>query len=109
MIVFLLAELRNKTPFRLGVGPSFQGGLPLPAVYFRVGGVTRDSTGAALGLCVVDLFLTATNVLMDSVVSDASGTYEFRTAGPSSSYYVVAYRAGSPDLAGTTVNTLVGT
>jgi hypothetical protein len=75
----------------------------------RVFGVTKDSTGAALGTCAVDLFRTADDVVMDRTVSDASGNYEFRSASLSTAYYVVAYRAGAPDVAGTTVNTLVGT
>lgn len=84
--------------------------LPLPPTYFRIAGTTRDATGAALGTCVVDLFRTSDDVKLDSVTSDAEGLFEFRTAGqPPNAYYLVAYKAGSPDVAGTTVNTLVGT
>ena len=45
---------------------------------------------------------------MDVGTSDANGYYEFRTAIPAELYYVVAYKAGAPDVAGTTVNTLTG-
>jgi hypothetical protein len=84
--------------------------LPYPPTYFRITGTTKDSTGAALGTCVVDLFDTATDVRLDTTTSDASGVFEFRGAGqPPNAYYLVAYKAGSPDVAGTTVNTLVGT
>src|SRR6185503_17701353 len=83
---------------------------PYPPTYFRLTGVTKDSTGAALGNCVVDWFDTATDVKIDTTTSDASGLFEFRTAGqPPNAYYLVAYKPGSPDVAGTTVNTLVGT
>ena len=73
----------------------------------RIYGVTKDSAGAVLGNCVVDLFRTATDVLVESTVSDGSGNYSFLTATPAAQHYVVAYKAGAPDVAGTTVNTLV--
>jgi hypothetical protein len=84
--------------------------IPYPPTYFRITGTTRNSTGAALGTCVVDMFDTATDVRIDTTTSDATGVFEFRYAGqPPTTYYLVAYKAGSPDVAGTTVNTLVGT
>ena len=84
--------------------------LPYPPTYFRVTGTTLDSNGAALGGCVVLLFLTATDVLFAATTSDAGGFFEFRSASqsPTMLYYLVAYKAGSPDIAGTTVNTLTG-
>jgi hypothetical protein len=82
---------------------------PYPPTYFRLSGTTRDSTGAALANCVVEWFDTATDVKIGSTTSDANGFYEFRTAGqPPNAYYLVAYKAGSPDVAGTTLNTLTG-
>lgn len=98
-------------PLLLAPAGKFRLTVPLYAsvpIYFRIYGVTRDSTGAVLAGCTVDLFRTADNAFIDSVVSDASGNYEFRTAGPASAYYAVAYLVGSPDVFGTTVNTLVG-
>lgn len=84
--------------------------LPYPPTYFRIAGTTKDSTGVPLGNCVVDWFDTATDVKLGSVTSDANGVYEFRSAGqPPNAYYLVAYKVGSPDVAGTTTNTLVGT
>lgn len=83
---------------------------PRPPTYFKLSGTTKDSSGAALGNCVVDWFNTADDVKISSTTSDANGLFEFRTAGqPPNAYYLVAYKAGSPDVAGTTVNTLVGT
>lgn len=84
--------------------------LPKPPTYFTISGTTKDSNGAALGNCVVDWFNTEADVKLDSVTSDANGAFEFRNAGqPPTTYYLVAYKPGSPDVAGTTVNTLTGT
>jgi hypothetical protein len=83
--------------------------LPPPPTYFRITGTTRDSTGAVLGNCTVDWFNTADDVKLDSATSDANGLFEFRTGGqPPNAYYLVAYKAGSPDVAGTTINTITG-
>ena|SRR6266704_3044924 len=73
---------------------------------YKISGVTRDSLGNALGNCTVQLFYTATNILAAQTQSDASGNYAF-SIGPSQACYIVAYLPGSPDVAGTTVNTLV--
>ena len=70
-----------------------------------ISGVTKDSAGAALGACMVQLFRTPSDTLVQEVVSDASGNYSFDNPG-SGPFYVVAYKQGSPDVAGTTVNTL---
>ena len=81
--------------------------MPPPVTWPLIAGVTRDSTGAALGSCVVDLMLTATDSKIDGVVSDSTGAYSFKSGQYGKTYYVVAYKAGSPDRAGTSVNTLV--
>jgi len=73
---------------------------------FSLSGVTRDSAGVALGDCVVDLFLNSEDTLVASTVSDGSGNYRFTLSGNSQTYFVRAYKAGSPDVAGTSVNTL---
>lgn len=79
---------------------------PVPKT-FQITGVTRDSTGAILGSCVVHLFRTADDVELDQINSDASGNFSF-VSGLSSeqSHYIVAYKAGSPDVSGTSLNTL---
>jgi hypothetical protein len=83
---------------------------PMPAKQWIVSGITKDSTGVALASCVVQLFRTFDDKIMDEVTSNASGVYEFRSASnPSNTHYIVAYKVGSPDVAGTTVNTLVAT
>ena len=75
---------------------------------FTITGTTKDSTGAALGVCTVDLFRTADDSVAARTVSDANGLYLIY-ASPSLTHYAVAYKIGSPDVAGTTVNTLTGT
>lgn len=108
-LLFRFAEARARAGRMLGVGPSLQGQLPLPVKYYPISGVTRDSAGAALGSCAVHLFRTADDVEMDMLTSDANGNFEFRAPAPAQNYYVVAYLPGSPDVAGTTVNTLTAT
>jgi hypothetical protein len=74
----------------------------------RIVGVSRDSTGAALGSCVVKVFTTADDVLVASTTSDGSGNW---TAYPNAQgpYYFVEYKAGSPDVFGTSPNTNTNT
>ena len=74
-----------------------------------ISGTTKDSAGTALGNAVLDVFYTEGDRLKDSTISDASGSYSIDVGSNASRFYIVAYKAGSPDVAGTTVNTLVGT
>lgn len=71
-----------------------------------VTGATKDSTGAALGGVTVQLFRTLDDSFRSQIDSDGSGNYILYpdVTGP---FYIVAYKAGSPDVAGTTVNTLL--
>lgn len=73
---------------------------------YRLSGVSRDSTGATLGNCRVMIFRTADNVFIMETTSDANGDWSvsLMAGGP---YFQVEYKIGSPDLAGTSVNTLV--
>jgi hypothetical protein len=94
---------------RLGIPSFLYGFIPLPTLRIYISGVTKDSTGAVLGSCVVHLFRTSGDLEIDMTTSDAStGAYSFSGVGLGETYYVVAYKAGSPDVAGTTVNTLIG-
>lgn len=77
-----------------------------PARFVIPPGVTYDSTGAVLGNAQVFLFDTATKVLRAESVSDANGNFVV-AAAPDATYFIVFYKAGAPDVAGTTVNTLV--
>lgn len=81
--------------------------LPRP-IRFQIGGVTRDSTGTILGTCVVKLYYTSNDLEIAQVTSDGSGNYAFWVGDSVTNYYVVAYKAGAPDVAGTTLNTLKG-
>jgi hypothetical protein len=99
----LLFKLKGKN--RISYPKSF---VPMPAVYLRIFGITKDSAGAVLASCTVNLLETLANKFIESTISDANGNYEFRSPSLSTAYYVVAYKAGSPDVAGTTVNTLTG-
>ncbi|MGL6183242.1 MAG: carboxypeptidase-like regulatory domain-containing protein [Aestuariivirga sp.] len=70
-------------------------------------GRCKDSGGAGISGAVVQGFLTATDAYVGETAADSSGYYEFGTPFPSpAQHYLVAYRSGSPDIAGTTVNTL---
>lgn len=110
-ILFPLAGLKTRSPYsRLGMGPLVGAVSPFPAVRFIISGITKDSSGSVLGSCTVTLFRTIDGLLVDQVISDAStGAYQFSSASASYLYYIVAYLAGSPDVAGTTVNTLTVT
>lgn len=70
-----------------------------------VSGVTRNSAGSPLGNCVVDMLRTADDVKVADTKSDFSGNFRIDVLSPGP-YYLVAYLAGSPDLAGTSVNTV---
>lgn len=100
---------------------------------FTLSGVSRDSTGAALGNCRVVLYETGriavdglTHAQMPSagnpekveadtespvvaeMISDGSGNFSFNTP-MNTAYQITGYKAGSPDVAGITVNTLTPT
>jgi hypothetical protein len=84
--------------------------LNIPARIAMISGITRDSTGAVLGGCTVELYLTATDEPLFKVVSDATtGVFTFTCARYAPrTHYIVAYKAGGTDVAGTTLNTLTG-
>ena len=96
-------KLAFTQPIEEGKGPFRR---VLPTVVKHITGVTKDSTGAPLGNCVVHLFRTSDDALMYQTTSDGSGNFVF-TCGLDS-YYIVAYLPGSPDVAGVTLNTLQG-
>ena len=77
-------------------------------VQLGITGITKDSTGAVLGNCTLELFYTNDDVLVGKTMSDSNGVYTF-LVGSAFPCYVVAYKTGSPDVAGTTVNTLTAT
>lgn len=88
-------------------GPFVNSQAQLFRQFWLLTGVTRDSAGAALGACTVHLFLTQGDLEVAEMVSDASGNFSFSVGtGTGTKYYIVAYLPGSPDRAGTSLNTL---
>jgi hypothetical protein len=79
------------------------------AVNWILAGITRGVTGQPLGLCNVFVYDSVTDALMGSGAANASGNYTVTLSSSGHNLFAVAYLAGSPDLAGTTVNTLVAT
>lgn len=99
----------NGTGPNLFTNPTFNSQRDKFRQFWIISGVTKDSAGVALGSCEVHLFDTGTDAEVAQMTSDASGNYSFSVRGNSSTSYAVAYKAGSPDVAGTTVNTLLPT
>lgn len=83
------------------------GDTPMFEYPYSIAGTTKDNAGAALPACNVKLFRTADDSLVNQATSDGTGRY-ITPASNVLSHYVVAYLPGSPDVAGTSVNTLVG-
>jgi len=78
---------------------------PLSTLSAYITGITKDSAGVALGDCTVQLFRTWNDAYLGETISDGAGAYSIAAPG-SAPFYLVAYKAGAPDVAGTTVNTL---
>jgi hypothetical protein len=78
------------------------------AYAWKISGQTLDQNGNILANCMCHLFNSATDTLnQPQQLSDGGGNFLFNVGG-STAFYIVSYKAGSPDVAGTTVNTLVG-
>lgn len=76
---------------------------------FAVSGVTRDAYGSAVGGVSVKLFTAVDDVLVERVTSDPNtGAYTVLTPNYPDPHYIVAHKTGVPNIAGATVNTLVG-
>jgi hypothetical protein len=76
---------------------------------YGVEGVTRDVYGTPIGGCTVKLYRTLTDELVSATISEAStGAFLASTPYYPETHYLVSYKAGSPDLSGTSVNTLIG-
>ena len=68
-----------------------------------------DADGNGVSGAIVQGFLTDSDVFVGQIGAGSDGSYQLGTPYPGTNHYLVAYRAGSPDIAGTTVNTLQGT
>lgn len=73
-----------------------------------VQGKCVDANGVAV-VANVTLFLTGSDLMVSEGGTDDKGNYDLPSVYPGANHYVVAYRAGSPDIAGVSVNTLVPT
>jgi hypothetical protein len=86
---------------------------------YTISGVTKDSAGVALGAVSIEVYEIITGTptgnepkgrLVGQTVSDANGNYRVDVySAVGVTFQVDAYKSGAPDVAGTTVNTLVGT
>lgn len=73
-------------------------------------GVTRDSVGAILANAIVQGFVTSTDAYVGEVLSNIDGTFTLGTETlPGVQHYLVAYKAGGGDVAGSSVNTITST
>ena len=76
----------------------------------RIVGVCLDSGEVAVAGAIVQGFVTATDAYVGEVQSNTDGVYNLMTEQLTSTpHYLVAYKPGAPDTAGTTVNTLLPT
>jgi hypothetical protein len=71
-----------------------------------VRGALVDINSSPVINATVTSFVTATNALDGTTTSDANGNYEAPCFVTSGNHFIVAYKPGSPDIAGTSVNTL---
>lgn len=73
-------------------------------------GTVVDASDVAIANAVVQGFVTANDAYVGEVLSHLDGTYTLGTETlPGVAHYLVAYKPGTPDIAGTTVNTLTST
>jgi hypothetical protein len=83
---------------------------PLPSgANGRLGfnGFSRDASGGVIAGVTVKCMLTATDTKQSETVSDADGLFIVSTS-EAGAHYLIFYKTGTPDLSGTTVNTLLG-
>jgi hypothetical protein len=74
--------------------------------YLFIAGQCLDSNGNPLIGAIVKGFRASDNLFVGQTISDSNGNYSLGSPY-AVAHYLVAYEAGSPDSAGTTVNTLV--
>lgn len=102
------ALFTNQRSNRRGIGPKMAN-LPMPTQPpIRLSGVTRNSSGSALGNVSLNVFRSDTEQLVETLTSDGSGNFTTSPVGLGIKYQIDAYLAGSPDVAGTTKNDLQG-
>ena len=88
-------------------GGKYKSQFNLDSQFGLITGVTKDDAGAPLASSVVKCFRTSTSAFVSQAISNGSGVYRLNSPF-GAACFAVAYKAGAPDVAGTTVNTLVG-
>jgi protocatechuate 3,4-dioxygenase beta subunit len=86
------------------LGIDFTGGHQLP--YYIIGQCV-DNVGAPVAGATVELWRAADEMLIQTQLSRADGTYAFGVTDTVTPYFVVAWRA-APAIGGITVRNLVG-
>jgi hypothetical protein len=76
---------------------------------FSISGQTLNAAGTPLAECRVELNESRSDVEYAETISDGSGNYSFTIPYNSWNWQVIAYKVGSPDVAGVTVDTLTAT
>lgn len=95
----LARELSRRPSFRSPKGTQ---------TVFTVTGLATDAVGVPVSGATVKLFRTLDDTVLGQTTSDVNGSYAITLAGATiGSFYLVFYKSGSPDIFGTTVNTLV--
>jgi hypothetical protein len=84
------------------IGTTGTGG---PTVFLS--GQTLDGNSNPLAGVLVQGFVTSNDLFVGQTTSDANGNYSLGSPYVGVAHYLVAYLPGSPDRAGTTVDTLV--
>jgi hypothetical protein len=73
-------------------------------------GSCKDASGVVVANAFVQAFVTATDAIAGEVQANTDGTYSVGVQQSKvTPHYLVAYKAGSPDITGATVNTLLPT
>lgn len=73
-------------------------------------GLCVDASDVPVANAIVQAFVTATDAFAGEVQANTDGTYVLGVEQAKvTPHYLVAYKPGSPDIAGTTVNTLLPT
>ena len=75
---------------------------------YGIQGITRDAFDNPLGGCKVVCFRTADDTKTGEAISDANGNFTVTTPYFPEAHYLVQYKATSPDVFGSSLNTLQG-
>lgn len=98
------AVLRDKILSVLdSLGLSDQASFP-----YQITGVTRDSSGAALGSVTLWIFRVSDKCYFGEKTSGGNGSYTFEAPNTTTEFFIVAFKSGAPDKVGTTYRDLKG-